>query len=317
MEQQFEMDSNREAVVTAQQSETARLAILFADIGGSTALYQRVGDAIAHQMIMDGLNTMRTAVEEAGGELLRTVGDAVLASFDSCDSACVAAKNMHKAFSSNPLDVRIGFHWGDAISDQGDVYGNAVNIAARVSGLANTGEIMVTKEVVDRLSEPNRADSHLLDKISVKGVDEPLEIHRLQWQDPDADHATMVFTKPFTHDVGKVRHFNLALSYGNQQVSLSSDGDSCAIGRGEDSDLVTAHDAASRIHATIERKQSKFVLTDRSTNGTYVSKNGQPAVFIHRDSYNLDGSGVIAIGFMPDNATGKTHGLVKFKVGVS
>ncbi len=298
----------------AAQSEASELAILFADIGGSTALYQRVGDATAHQMIMDGLNAMRKAVEDAGGELLRTVGDAVLASFDSCDSACVAAKNMHEAFGNSSLEVRVGFHWGEAIPDQGDVYGNAVNIAARVSGLANTGEIMVTREVIDRLSPGNRANSQLLDKISVKGVEEPLEIHRLQWQEADVDQATMMFTRPFTHEASKVGQLTLTLSCCAQQTSLSADGDSCSLGRGEDNGVVTSHGAASRVHATIDRKQGKFVLTDRSTNGTYVAKDGQPAVFVHRDSYNLDGSGVIAVGFMPDDKLESQPGLVQFGV---
>lgn len=297
----------------ASQTVASELAILFADIGGSTALYRRVGDATAHQMIRDGLDAMRKSVEDAGGVLLRTVGDAVLASFDACDNACAAAMNMHEAFASSPLEVRVGFHWGEAIPDQGDVYGNAVNIAARVSGLANTGEIMVTREVVTRLSAANRANSQLLDKISVKGVEEPLEIHRLQWQHHDVDQATMMFTKPFTHDANKVGQTRLVLNCLAQSATLAADGDSCSIGRGEDNQIITAHGAASRVHATIERKQGKFVLADRSTNGTYVAKSGQPAVFVHRDSITLDGTGVMAVGFMPDDNPDSAIGLVQFE----
>ena len=72
-------------------TDASDMAILFADIGGSTSLYQQAGDSQGHQLIVNSLGAMRKAVESAGGTLLRTVGDAVLASFDSCDqaSACL------------------------------------------------------------------------------------------------------------------------------------------------------------------------------------------------------------------------------------
>jgi len=102
------------------------MAILFADIGGSTSLYQRAGDSQAHQLITDSLNSMRSSVEAAGGELLRTVGDAVLARFENCDAACAAAVSIQESHRNSTLSVRVGFHWGLAIADRGDVYGNAV-----------------------------------------------------------------------------------------------------------------------------------------------------------------------------------------------
>lgn len=296
-----------------QSNSVSELAILFADIGGSTALYQRVGDTKAHQMIMDCLNAMRRSVETAGGELLRTVGDAVLAKFDDCDSAFDAAKAMHGAFCNSPLSVRVGFHWGEAIPDQGDVYGNAVNIAARVSGLANTDEIMVTQEVVSRLSVVNAASAQLLDRISVKGVEEPLEIHRLQWRQEDVDQATVLFTLPATRDTGRRGgEFLLSLNCNGQEATLLTDGESVTIGRGDNNSIRTIHGAASRVHATIERKAGKFVLTDRSTNGTYVSKHGAPAVFVHRDSITLDGEGVLAVGFEPNDSPESLPGQVEF-----
>lgn len=296
-----------------ESHSASELAILFADIGGSTALYQRVGDAAAHQMIMDCLTAMRESVETAGGKLLRHVGDAVLASFTDCDSAFNAARAMHEAFRSSTLSVRVGFHWGEAIPDQGDVYGNAVNIAARVSSLANTDEIMVTQEVVSRLSAANVVRAQLLDRISVRGVQEPLEIHRLHWQQGETDQVTILYTPPLATE--NVRHsggFTLSLTCSGQEVSLSADGQSVTIGRSDSNSIQTAHSAASRVHATIECKAGKFILADRSTNGTYVSKHGTPAVFVHRDSYNLDGDGVLAVGFEPNDSPESLPGLVKF-----
>jgi adenylate cyclase len=71
------------------------------------------------------------------------------------------------------------------------------------------------------------------------------------------------------------------------------------------------HTAASRVHATVECKQGKYVLEDVSTNGTYVIKDGQPFVFVHRDSVTLDGSGILATGFLPKDED-DSHGAIRF-----
>ncbi len=274
------------------------MAILFADIGGSTSLYQRAGDSQAHQLITDSLTNMRNAVETAGGELLRTVGDAVLARFEDCDTACAAAVAIQEVHRNSPLSVRVGFHWGLAISDRGDVYGNAVNIAARVSGLANTHEIMTTQEVVDRLSATPCGPAQLLDVLPLRGVDTPLSIYRIPWELQNLDTATQVATSRELHGRRTV-NLELELCSAGKTVVLQSNGQKCTIGRSDDNTLQAMHTAASRVHATIECKQGKYVLEDISTNGTYVIKNGQPYVFVHRDSVTIDGAGILATGYLP------------------
>ena len=289
-------------LVLSAETDSARvatpMAILFADIGGSTSLYQRAGDSQAHQLIIDSLTNMRSAVENAGGELLRTVGDAVLARFENCDLACAAAVAIQEAHQQSTLSVRVGFHWGLAISDQGDVYGNAVNIAARVAGLANTHEIMTTKEVVDRLSGTPCGPPQLLDVLPLRGVDTPLSIYRIPWEVQSSDTQTQIATNLELRGENSV-NLELDVSYGDKTVTLGKNSQKCVIGRGEDSTLQTPNTAASRLHATIECKQGKYVLEDVSTNGTYVIKNGQPFVFVHRDSVTLDGAGILATGFLP------------------
>ena len=302
------MDELVENVSSNSGNAASAMAILFADIGGSTSLYQRAGDSQAHQMITDSLATMRIAVEAAGGQLLRTVGDAVLASFDTCDAACDASIAIQKAHRNSALSVRVGFHWGLAISDKGDVYGNAVNIAARVSGLANTHEIMITREVVDRLSATPFGPAQLLDELPLRGVDKPLSIYRIPWE-PQNMHTQIQVAS--TSDL-RGRHsvnLELDLSIGDKTVSLVSNGQKCTIGRSEDNTLQAIHDAASRVHATIECKQGKYVLEDVSTNGTYVIKNGQPFVFVHRDSVTLDGAGILATGFLPKDEADKGRAI--------
>jgi class 3 adenylate cyclase len=298
-----EDDGNTDKVATP-------MAILFADIGGSTSLYQSAGDSQAHQLISDSLNSMRRSVESAGGHLLRTVGDAVLARFESCDAACHAAIAIQESHRHSLLSVRVGFHWGLAISDRGDVYGNAVNIAARVSGLANTHEIMTTQEVVDRLSVTPCGPAQLLDVLPLRGVDKPLSIYRIPWEMQNLDTQTQVATSSELHGRRVVKS-QLELSCAGKTLTLQANGQKCTLGRSENSTLQAMHTAASRVHATIECKQGKYVLEDVSTNGTYVIKDGQPFVFVHRDSVTLDGSGILATGFLPKDED-DSHGAIRF-----
>ena len=128
------------------------LTIFFADIANSTRLYQDEGDVVAHRLITDCLVSLRQSVELYKGTLLRTVGDAVLASFHSSDDAMLAAIESQRLRKSSPLSIRIGFHAGEVIPDSGDVYGNAVNVAARVAGFANANEIFTTADSVRQLS---------------------------------------------------------------------------------------------------------------------------------------------------------------------
>ena len=276
------------------------MAILFADIGGSTSLYQREGDSEGHQLIVNSLSSMRTAVESAGGTLLRTVGDAVLARFDYCDQASAAAIAIQELHIDGALSVRVGFHWGQAIADDGDVYGNAVNIAARVAGLANTGEITITADVVQRLTVGIVPRPQLLDELSVKGIDAPLSIYRIPWRTQGAvGDATVVHTGFAAHNKNSVKT-HIVLEIGEQSLILNEHSEKCTIGRDKSSTVVATHGAASRLHATIECKRGVYVLEDLSTNGTYVVKKDQPPVYVHRDTLTLDGTGFIATGFLPE-----------------
>ncbi len=290
-----------DADTTTAESNATDLAILFADIGGSTNLYQRSGDAQAHQLIADSLAAMGKAIEQANGELLRTVGDAVLAKFSTCDAACAAAVSIQQAHRHGPLSVRVGFHWGSAISDQGDVYGNAVNIAARVAGLARTNEIMTTREVVERLTRLPAGPTQLLNELPLKGVDKPLPIYRIPWEVEDTESMTMMVVKQPKRHGSNSTAFQLELKCGTRSVTLSKSGDSCTVGREASNAMQTLITSASRIHAKIECKQGMYVLEDLSTNGTYVVKNNQPFVYVHRDTITLDGDGYITAGYVPDH----------------
>ncbi len=275
------------------------LAILFADIGGSTKLYEEVGDVEAHRLVAESLRTMEAAITQNNGTLLRTVGDAALASFEQCDDAFNASLAIQELHFESRLSVRIGFHYGPVIPDKGDVYGNAVNIAARISSLANLDEITTTEDTVLKLSAELRQRATLLDFLHIKGITDPIAVYRLLWK-PEDESVTAIQTA-VSLSIRNPTNMCLSLRYREQSVDVTNLNPQITIGRVADNNLAVDNDCVSRFHASIELAQGKFILKDQSTNGTYLIKENQPAVFVRRESITIDSTGVIGAGWMPEH----------------
>ena len=281
------------------------LAILFADIAGSTELYETVGDVEAHRRVAESLGFMAQAVESHGGKVLRTVGDSTLASFGSCDDALMAACAMQELHKQTPLAVRAGFHFGPVIPDKGDVYGAAVNIAARVASFAKTEEITATEFCIDQLSGENRALATLLDNITVRGISKPVGIYRITWE-ADAGMHTRV-AQPAVNFAQFNEHTTLVLSTQDATFRLNKESTILNVGRDERCSVSVNGDKVSRRHAQFDWSAGQIQISDTSTNGTYIHREGQVPLFVRRETVVLNGRGKIGLGCMPDEDP--THAL--------
>lgn len=272
------------------------LTVLFADVVDSTRLYQTRGDAHAHRKVSQALQNMKCLIEKHEGKLLRTVGDSALASFAQADTAYQAAVDIQRAHASMDLSVRIGFHHGEVIPDAGDVYGHAVNLAARVASFAEADEICITEAAVARLSVLHRSNAHYLDKVAFKGMNEPMSVYRVSWNQ-DNEHTTIVGSVAHTNRYQTDRVLNLGI--GSLQRQVCPERPLLSIGRADTSDLVVEAASASRHHARIEFIRGRYVLVDSSTNGTYVIKGNNNPEFVLRESVTLDENGSIGLGATP------------------
>jgi adenylate cyclase len=284
------------------------LTVLFADLAGSTRLYQTQGDVEAHQRVSDSLQCMKAAIEEQNGQLLRTVGDAALASFGSTDDAFVAAVNIQRRHVSMNLSVRVGFHYGKVIPDAGDIYGNAVNLAARVASYAEANEICLTEDAIARLSIRHRSDTVFLDRVDFKGISEPMGVYRVQWANDDAQTAIMS-----GESLTKRYHTNLVLDLliGAKRIRVDAQNPTVSFGRSYDNDVIIDTESASRNHARIELVRGRYLLHDSSTNGTYLIRGGFSPEYIRRESASLDNFGSIGLGFRPDS---NSPHVIEFRV---
>ena len=281
------------------------VTILFADIGSSVRLYQEVGDVAGHRFVSESLERMATAIAEEGGSLLRTVGDASLARFDNTDAAFRAAIAIQQAHQESPLSVRVGFHCGPVIEDKGDVYGNAVNIAARIASFARVNEITTSGGSVKNLNEVYRARATLLKQSSIRGVEHTIDIFRIDWQSEDRNAATRIATRIASSSEvqGSSIVQQLEITFKEQVWVLGPDRTVLKIGRTELAEVCVLTDRASRDHAILEYRDNQFTLTDTSTNGTYIRKDGQPVYVVQRETVILDGRGVIGVGVEPIDPT--------------
>lgn len=273
------------------------LTVLFADLAGSTRLYQTLGDVEAHQRVTESLHCMRAVVERHQGTLLRTVGDAVLASFLQTDSAYLAALDMQREHKALSMSVRVGFHYGEVIPDAGDVYGNAVNFAARVAAFAETDEICTTEDAVAQLSTQHRSNVVYLDRVDFKGMNEPMPVYRVQWANDGAETAIV---SAASRTQRYQNNLVLDLLIGARRIRIDRENPAVTFGRAFDNDVIIDIESASRNHAKIEMARGRFLIHDFSTNGTYLIRGGFSSEFIRRELASLDNFGSIGLGFSPD-----------------
>jgi class 3 adenylate cyclase len=138
-----------------QGLKVTSITFLFTDLKGSTALYDRVGDIVAYDLVREHFRILQDIVASEGGAVVKTIGDAVMATFPTPDRAVAAALRMRDSVQNlkNDLLVKIGIHEGPCLAvtlnDRLDYFGQTVNIAARVQSLADSRAIFVTKSVVE------------------------------------------------------------------------------------------------------------------------------------------------------------------------
>ncbi|MBF0453808.1 MAG: adenylate/guanylate cyclase domain-containing protein [Magnetococcales bacterium] len=280
---------------------TNSLAILFADIAGSTKLYETVGDAKARELTSSCLDLLSRITHEHQGVVIKTIGDEIMSTFPTPDSAAEASVRMQEEVEeSSPswgstLHIRIGFHFGEVIEEEGDVFGDAVNLAARMAAQAKGDQIITSGETLDQMSPHLSCDGRELIKAHVKGKADPIRICELTWGEEEeltimggVDNTTLT----------NLNHENasLTISYGGKERVINGSNPGVTMGRGKTNTFVVPDSMSSRNHAKFEYRRGRIYLIDQSTNGTFVTPNSGETFFIHRDEHILQDAGVIGLG---------------------
>jgi class 3 adenylate cyclase len=271
--------------------------VLFARILGGADLIAKAGDTRAVAALGKCLEHVSKAAQESGARVRPLSADKMMVLVATPDVAADAAAAMHTAMDSFPqaggvkLALGVGFHHGPVTQKDDDVYGDTVNLAAMLVEQAASGQIITTRETASHLSPLYRAWMRKLYSIDIKGRSGQVALCELVWR---ADDNATLFAKK--HVDTRVAAAALILKYRDQEHVRRRDSDSITIGRDDNCGIKIEDDEASRLHCTIERRQDKFVLTDHSTNGTYVATAGGEEVLVQREEFTLSGRGTIACG---------------------
>ena len=275
------------------------VAILFADVVGSTQLYDQFGDTKASETVAQCLDVMKDATHQYNGTVIKTIGDEVMSTFPTVEEAMGAAIMMQSRISAEnkeedriAVSIRIGCHFGPVVQEQNDIFGAAVHTANRMTSQAKARQIIISGETVAEMSPDLQKQTRQIDVATVRGKLDEVALYELLWNPEEA--TSMLPTIGWENQDRKASR--LQLSFRDQQLEVNDKRKSVIMGRAEDNDLVIKGNLISRIHAKVEMRRGKFILVDQSTNGTFVQNVRGEETFVRRDSTEIDGEGTIGLG---------------------
>lgn len=281
-------------------SQPTQLTTLFADVSGSTKLFETRGDIEARRIIAAVLSALTEVCNRHGGRVIKTIGDEVMCTYPGAMQGVLSACDMQKRimhdmnFVKDNIGIRIGLHHGDALIEDGDVFGDSVNTAARMASLAKREQIVTTASTLKNLTSVGNIRSRSLGRARVSGKLLPIEIVDIIWQE-DTSNVTTV-QKAIRIDDGGTTDVKLSLRFRGQVIELTENSQPFSMGRDGTNSLVVETEWVSRNHALIEFKKGYFIIADRSTNGTYVKLGEDDELRLHRDEIHLRKSGTISLG---------------------
>lgn len=273
------------------------VTIMFADIVGSTRLYEMLGDEVAEKLVTTTLKQLSDVASQSEGETIKSGGDDILCRFSNAENALLAAKNMHLFLTEKTapskdykISIRIGAHMGRVIESEGDIYGDAVNLAARVSKLARGGKTLISGYTYDHLSQTSQKRCRHFSTTTVKGKEQPIDVYDVAWEQTDE------LTRLVGSATGKAIQSILTVRYADNVIQMSANTiTSISIGRGQDCDLYIPSQQASRQHCKIQCNRGKYLFIDNSANGSYINHNAIE-LFFHQEQVPLLGEGCISLG---------------------
>ena len=277
-------------------------SVVFADLVGSTGIFERLGDETAGRFVTQLTTALAKIFEQHNGRVVKLLGDGLFVVFPQeteAVTACIAIqerlqqKPVYPGGMGQPVQMQMGIESGEVVEIEGDCYGDAVNSAARLADLAGADQILTSQRVRDALPQEHQRKLRSLGPMYLRGKQEVTEIFRVDWQPQRDVEATVMGVSMFKSSAEAA----LQVTAHGQTLKLLPHGERVTLGRGTTANLAINDSRVSRIHATIEWKGGHFILNDVSSFGTWVYFGNQtePVVLRRAECY-LVGNGQIALG---------------------
>jgi adenylate cyclase len=291
-------DASPKAMTSAGQEMVG--AVVFADITGSTGLFERLGDSAAHALIARVLQGLEELTTQFGGRTIKKIGDEILSRFPDAAGAvayAIAGQRQVNATlaAGSPVRMTYGVNFGPVVEDAtGDLFGDTVNIAARLRELASPGQIITTTDTLAAMPAIIPVEKRSLGAHVLEGKNREVEVVEVHWEE-ELGNLTRAPSGPMP--TFKRSSLVLRLAYDGKSIEMRpQDSDQITIGREVGNAIVVPNDAVSRRHATVLARDGKFYLKDHSTNGTHVRTRRETPVVARRETVMLQGKGEISPG---------------------
>jgi len=295
-------------------SQVLERTVLFADLRGSTSLYETLGNSQASALISQCLGQLKPQVSAHDGRVVKTLGDGLMAIFQRPADAMAAASQMHQALEHFAMrevraltvdghtlvfKLQIGMDHGEMVQMSGDYFGDAVNVAARLIEHASDNETLLTLAVQRELGVGDRRRLRSLNKVQLRGRNEPVHVYVLE-NYRTGDTVTAGYadeSRALDPETIRLSWLDITREFTGQNLPV-------VLGRSQDSTYCINDNRVSRAHARIDWHGGAFQLTDLSFNGSFVRFSGDSAVVsLRRGTCTLHGSGVIGLGSKPLDVT--------------
>lgn len=294
----------------------ARYTVLFADLRGSTGLYERLGNAAAAGMVTEFVEALASNGVGPHGRVVKTLGDGLMALFTSPQAAVEAAIRMQAMIAkgldsggagpgmthrSSGLRLHVALEHGEVVELGDDIYGDAVNVAARLLDHSGDQEILVTRHVWDHLDQHFRSMFRSLDAIVLRGREQPVSVYACA-ATLQRDGAETCFEswEDFSEPDG------IRLWSPTRELVLGLSSLPALLGRGAHAQFLVSDASTSRTHAELEWRGQSLQITDLSSNGTHVRFSDGELVTLRRSSCVLHGRGQIGLGRLPEHGGSAT-----------
>ena len=289
-------------------------SVLFADLRGSTGLFETLGNAEAAGVVTQSVGLMAQIIDTCGGSVIKTLGDGLMATFEEAQDAIDAADEMHDSLerivAETPrrgarlpaLKLQVAVAQGEVVQLGGDCFGDAVNVAARLLDRAGDNETLATQQVLEGLEAEHRGRFRSLSKLQLRGRQEAVQVYRLEARRFGETVATLFEGTVPSHVPDGIR-----LVWMDMNRVFAGPDLPAVLGRSPQATYCIDDTRVSRSHCRIEWHGGTFSVSDLSYNGTFVRFAGSDEVVgLRRGNCTLHGSGVICLGAAPTDPSAPT-----------
>lgn len=284
----------------------AEVTVVFTDLTGSTGVFESLGNAKATQAITRLTQWIGRVCETHNGRVIKCLGDGVLIVFSQSIDAIQAVTELQKVHQERirtwpeilKMRLQVGMARGEVVEQDNDCYGDAVNVASRLSDLSGPEQILVTDAVIHQLPNNNMVRSRSMGAIAIRGRVESCLIHQIEWQNEISSEIFTIaasLTSPLIQQSTNIA--TIMLSWLDVESSFTTFETPIFIGRDNKANFLIQDPRVSRKHVRVEWREGRFYLEDISSYGTWVRfAESNTVIALRRQECVLLMNGELALG---------------------